>query len=263
MMVSRVQVLVAAMHQTDSTLLEKMNIQTDAIIGNQCDTNSIRTENFRGHTIKWLNFAERGVGLNRNNALMRADADIVLFADDDMTYVDGYEAIVLDVFNRNPEADIVVFNINEKIRRRSVTTKEQFTKKSFYGAARIAARRDRLMKKGVFFNLCFGGGTQYSHGEDSIFVSECQKKGLRVLLSPQAIATLLDDRASTWFKGYTDQYYKDSGALYAASNVALPYFRMAKSAVRQAQKNKELTAKHIFKLYLEGYRQFIQKESNE
>ena len=86
---------------------------------------------------------------------------------------------------------------------------------------------------------------------------------MRVLLSPQAIATLLDDRASTWFKGYTDQYYKDSGALYAASNVALPYFRMAKSAVRQAQKNKELTAKHIFKLYLEGYRQFIQKEGNE
>ena len=35
-----VQVLVAAMNQTDHSLLDRMNIQSDAIIGNQCDYNS-------------------------------------------------------------------------------------------------------------------------------------------------------------------------------------------------------------------------------
>ena len=37
----KIQVLVAAMHQTDHSLPEKMKIQCDAIIGNQCDHNSI------------------------------------------------------------------------------------------------------------------------------------------------------------------------------------------------------------------------------
>ena len=111
----RIQVLVAAMHQTDHSLLEKMNIQTDAIIGNQCDRNEVEDFEWNGHRIKYLNFAERGVGLNRNNALMRADADICLFADDDMVYVDGYAEKILTAFNENPDADVIVFNSSGEI----------------------------------------------------------------------------------------------------------------------------------------------------
>ena len=36
-----VQVLVAAMNQTDHSLLDKMNIDSDVIVGNQCTFNSI------------------------------------------------------------------------------------------------------------------------------------------------------------------------------------------------------------------------------
>ena len=82
----KIQVLVAAMNQTDHSLPEKMNIKCDAIIGNQCERNSIEKYIWNGHNIEYLNFAERGVGLNRNNALMRASGDICLFADDDMVY---------------------------------------------------------------------------------------------------------------------------------------------------------------------------------
>ena len=35
------QVLVATMHQTDHSLLEKMNIQSDAIVVNQCNRNEV------------------------------------------------------------------------------------------------------------------------------------------------------------------------------------------------------------------------------
>ena len=37
----KVQTLIATINQTDYSLLEKMNIQTDAIVGNQCDRNEI------------------------------------------------------------------------------------------------------------------------------------------------------------------------------------------------------------------------------
>lgn len=79
-----VQVLVAAMNQTDKSLIEKMNIQSDAIVGNQCSKNSIENFIYGNHCITYLNFAEKGVGLNRNNALMRATGKYCLFADDDI-----------------------------------------------------------------------------------------------------------------------------------------------------------------------------------
>ena len=38
----KIEVLVAAMGQSDCQLIADMNIQTDALIGNQCDKNEIR-----------------------------------------------------------------------------------------------------------------------------------------------------------------------------------------------------------------------------
>lgn len=74
-----VQVLVAAMNQTDHSLLDKMNIDSDVIVGNQCTFNSIEKFMYKSHNAVYLNFNERGVGLNRNNSLIRATGDICLF----------------------------------------------------------------------------------------------------------------------------------------------------------------------------------------
>ena len=110
----RIQVLVAAMNQSDHSLIKKMNIKTDAIVGNQCGFNSVEKFNIGDQKIQYLNFAERGVGLNRNNTLMRADADICLFADDDMVYEDNYSEIIKNAFQRYPDADVIVFNLKGK-----------------------------------------------------------------------------------------------------------------------------------------------------
>lgn len=88
----KVEVLVATVNCTDiKKLIKKMNIQTDAIIANQCDHIGYEEIKYNNSSIKVYSFPERGVGLNRNNALMRASGDIVLFADDDEALVDKYE----------------------------------------------------------------------------------------------------------------------------------------------------------------------------
>ena len=116
----KVQVLVAAMGQTDHQLLERMNISSDVIVGNQCGHDSIERFAHRGNRAMYLNFAERGVGLNRNNALMRADGDICLFADDDMVYRDDYVAVVTEAFRQHPDADVLIFNLDEPVPTRYV-----------------------------------------------------------------------------------------------------------------------------------------------
>lgn len=215
----KVQVLVATMNQDkgDYSLLEKMNIQTDAIVCNQCDRNEFVEFEWNGHTIRWLSFAERGVGLNRNNALMRAIGDIVLFADDDMVYVDGYADRVAKAFEQVSNADVIVFNLIEKIPTRYVIPKMcNVNKLNYlrYGTARVAIRLSTIKINGIYFNQCFGGGTEHSHGEDNLFLTECLKKGLKIIALPIVIAELINIRQSTWNNGFDDKYIKDQGVLY-------------------------------------------------
>lgn len=216
----KVQVLVATMNQTDYTLLDKMNIQTDAIIGNQCNFNEITEFEYKSRTVKWLSLNERGVGLNRNNTLMRATGDIVLFADDDVVYMDGYEDTITRFYETHPDADVVIFNLKMKRGENSyfdrVTKEGRVSRVSTtkYGTYCISARRERLRFANVCFHLDFGGGTKYSCGEDSIFLQDCFRKKLKVY-STKAMIGVLDHGESTWFKGYNDKYFFDKGVLFS------------------------------------------------
>jgi hypothetical protein len=82
-----------------------------------------------------------------------------------------------------------------------------------YGAARIAFRTKSVRINGVFFNTMFGGGCEYSSGEDTLFLRECIRKGLVIYAVPSAIASIEDEKSS-WFNGYTDKYFFDKGVLY-------------------------------------------------
>ena len=257
--VNSVEVCIATMNNTLSNeqMFEKMNLQTDVIIGNQCDQYKFVCSKVGFHNVKRIDTAERGVGLNRNNAWMRSSADIVLFADDDMRYYDGYERVVLKLFNTNPKADIIVFNIDERQSSRKRTIRAHYTKKTGYGAVRIAVRRLSAQMHGISFNLHFGGGTEYSFGEDSLFLSKCIKEGLHVLVVPESIAYLEDGRDSTWFKGYNDKYYFDTGVLLAACEVKFPVLKLLIKRFRMKKNEKtNRLGVHEIKKILEGIKHY-------
>lgn len=216
---SRVQVLVATMHQKsgDYSLLKKMNIQTDTIVCNQCNRNEFEEFEWKGHNIKWLSFSEKGVGLNRNNALIRATGEYILFADDDMIYASDYEKKVVSAFRKYTKASVIAFNLKEPIVTRYVINKPEkvgYLNYLRYGTARIAVKLSDIKINGVFFNQCFGGGTEHCHGEDNLFLTECLKKGLKINAVPVYIAALIEERKSSWNNGYDEKYLRDQGILY-------------------------------------------------
>ncbi len=214
-----IQVLVAAMHQTDHSLPEKMNIQSDCIVGNQCDRNEIEHFEWQGHQVTYLNFAERGLSRNRNNALLRATGDICLLADDDMVYNDGYVQKVQEAFTAYPQADVLIFNIGEPVVTRSIIRKPTRVHRLNYlryGSVRIAFRLQSIREKGIFFNLCFGTGTERGFGEDNLFLTACLNHKLKIYALPEQLARLTEERNSTWFKGYDDAYLKNKGLLFRA-----------------------------------------------
>lgn len=238
---SKVQVLVATMNQSDSSLLKKMNIQSDAIIGNQCDLDNVEHLTYEGNRVTIYSFAEKGVGLNRNNTLMRATGDICLFADDDMRYVDNYVELVVHAFKKIPVADIIVFNLIEKVSNRFIIKRiERVGYHNYlrYGTARIAAKTRSIKNNGIFFNLCFGGGTEHCHGEDNLFLTDCLKKGLKIYAIPVYIAELTEERQSTWNKGYNEKFFKDQGYLYHTISNRLWKLLCLQDAIRHKGKYK-------------------------
>lgn len=253
----KVQVLVATMNQNDHSLLEKMNIQTDAIVGNQCDRNEVEHFLYNNHKIAWYSFSEKGVGLNRNNALLRANADIAMFSDDDMIYVDSYPDIVKKAFQEIPDADVIVFDLKYPNNdRRPITKIKRLHKKDCmrFGAARIVVRLSKIHLNGISFNICFGGGAKFSSGEDTLFLNECLNKKLKVYSYPVVIAYLQDERESTWFQGYNDKFFFDKGVIYYLLNRRFAKFYSAYHCIKHCKRYREYGIKNAYKQMCKGVR---------
>lgn len=257
----RLQVLLSTMHRRNHDYLKTMNICSDAIVINQCDKFAYKQITHRRHDILEISMPERGVGLSRNTALMRADADIVLFADDDVRYVDGYKELVLDAFLDNPDADMIIFNVdstNAGRRAAKITKKTQLTKFNSmrYGTYRIAVRLERIRAKNIAFTLLFGGGSVYSSGEDSIFIRDVIRSGLKGYKVSTNIG-VVSHASSTWFRGYNEQYFVDRGALFFALFPRLYCLVMLRFILRKRKLYKEnYSALHVYKMMLQGARQY-------
>ena len=211
------QLLVAAMNREPIPLAEQMHIDSDAIIVSQGEEYAYLEQGFRGHTLRYFAMKERGVGLSRNHALLRATADIGVFADDDIVYDEGYADKILQAFEEHPEADVLLFNVQASQGRETYHTRE-FGRVHWYNCGRyptysFAVRVAKIHEHNITFSLLFGGGAPYSNGEDSLFLRDCLKAGLKVYKVPVRIGQEQEGE-STWFRGYNEKFFYDRGVLY-------------------------------------------------
>ena len=195
---------------------------------------------------------------------MRASADIVLFADDDEVLVDNYENIIIDEFQNNAKADMLVFSIDSTGGTRDAETilaKKKLNKYNClkYGAVRFAVKLNMLRKNNISFSLLFGGGCQFGSGEDSIFIYDCLKKKIKVFTSTKTIACV-DFSTSSWFKGYNKKFYFDKGALFYCLHGYFSYLFIVIYLLRHKFENNELSFLEKFNLMRMGY--LIMKEGN-
>lgn len=214
----KMQLLVSAMHAEPEKLIKKMNINSDAIIINQCDENDYQKLIVRENTIHFYSMNERGVGLSRNNALLRATHPISLFSDADIEYIQTYQKLVTGEFEAHPEADMILFNFIVDPSRRTYHT-ENFHKVSLHNCGRypsysFAIKTSKMHANNLTFSLLFGGGAKYSNGEDSLFIRDCINAGLKVYASPICLGNEDNSTPSTWFDGYNKKYFIDRGVLY-------------------------------------------------
>ncbi len=252
------EVLCVTMRQKDFSKIKQMNVRSNIVYANQCDRTAYEEICFDGHIAKMISTETRGVGKNRNIALLYASADICLMADDDVVYCDDMEEKVLSEFAAHPDADVMIFHLDTNSDRKQIcypkTRKCTGVFRMPWGAFRIAFRRDSVRKANLWFSTLFGGGCIFPCGEDSLWLTEARRKGLTFYVSKETIGSVSHEE-STWFTGFDEKYYFGQGALYQAMRPKSFFVWLCYSAWR-TRKHKEL---HIaeklrwMKLGREGY----------
>ena len=245
----KVQLLISAVKKNPNELIKKMNVTSDAILINQCEAFGyerfwIQDADKFDREIKVYSLCERGVGLSRNNALLRADKEISLFSDDDIVYEKGYESKIVEEFEKHKEADVLLFNVEVCEERRTYFNSDYHRVRWYncgrYPAYAIAIRTKKMHESNLTFSLLFGGGAKYSNGEDSLFLRDCLKAGLK-LYATDVVIGKEEAGESTWFFGYNKKFFYDRGVLYHYL-----YGKMAKIwGLRFLLKNKSTMCKEI------------------
>lgn len=262
---SKFEILCVTMHQKDFSKIQEMNIHSDVLFANQADRTSMEEMELEGYRARMITTDTRGVGVNRNLALLYARGEICLFADDDVTYHDDMEERVLAEFDAHPDADVMIFHLDTDSERKQVqyskTKKCGPVSRMPWGAFRVAFRLDSVRKANVWFTTLFGGGCTFPAGEDSMWLSEVRKKGLTIYVSKETIGDVSFE-VSSWFTGYDEKYYFGQGAYYQAVRPKTVWIWAVYSVLRTRHEN-NLTASNKMRWILRGIDGYREMQSYE
>lgn len=215
---SAFEILCVTMHQTDFSKIKEMNIHSDVLFANQGDGTELSELEFEGHRGRMITTTTRGVGKNRNLALLYAEGDICLLADDDVVYNDNMEELVLKEFKAHPDADVIIFHLEstDPSRPQPNYKKSRWVRpwsRLPWPTFRVAFRLSAVKKGNIWFTTLYGGGCTFPSGEDSMWLHTAKKKGLRMYVSTQTIGQVFYE-TSSWFTGYDESFFYGKGAYH-------------------------------------------------
>ena len=210
------EVLLSCMHQQDVSIVKRTNVQSNVLIVNQCSINKREILEFcnrkgKSCRIVMLHSMERGLSRSRNMAISNATGDICLICDDDEILVDGYNDIIINAFQKYPEASVITFALDYKNKKFPLKEKKVgYFRAMKTNSIQIAFRRDQILRNSIQFDVTMGSGTGNGGGEEVRFLFDCLKKGLKIRYIPKIIASVANN-GSQWFQGFSDKYFLNRG----------------------------------------------------
>ena len=253
----KLEVLLSVMNLNKKDL-DKMNITSKCTVINQCGKENF--EKYKNFDI--YSYNEIGTSNSRNRGLEHITEDIILLCDDDVIYNKNYENKVLEEFNKNHKADVIIFNFestNRKKKRIKKMKRLHIYNSLRYATYNIAFKRKNL--KNIKFNTLFGPGAKYNNGSDTMFIVDLFKSKLKVYSSPIYLGVAYNEK-STWFKGYNEKYFYNKGALFTAVNHKLRRLLIIQYLLRHKEVLADIKFKKALKLMLKGSKEYLNDISN-
>lgn len=211
----KICVLISCMHQSKD-IIERTHIQTNVVVINQCDDNSVEEWTFVNYLgelcrAKFISTKERGLSKSRNMAICNAEGDICLICDDDEELVPGYEQLIVKAYESRKNADVITFMFTRKDKTYpGISLKHNLKTLLKTSSVEITFLTRSILDKHIRFDEKMGSGSGNGAGEENMFLMDCKRNGLIMYYFPWTIGKLLSTN-SLWFHGYTNTYFENFG----------------------------------------------------
>ena len=207
------EVLLSCMSSSPIDIVKRTNVVSDITVVNQCSNDYISkicTEN--GYRLQIIESSDRGLSKSRNMAIRYASSDICLLCDDDEILYDNYANLIESAFEENPDADLIAFALDYSDKKYPKKKKKSgYLNALKISSVQITFRRNAIIENKIVFDERLGAGTGNGAGEEQKFLYDCIKAGLNIIFLPIYIGKVIRDSSSSWFHGYTKEYFFNRG----------------------------------------------------
>lgn len=202
----------------------------------------------------------KGLSINRNNAISHSSSDICLIADDDLKYTSKQLSAVIETFNSHPDLDIATFKYSGNNLKKYPKYEFDLTKmaKDYYITSfEIAFRRTSIADK-ITFSPYWGLGAETLHaGEEALFLHQALHAKLNCRFFP--ITITVHNGTTTGNRFFSPGVLMAQGAFIAITHPATALLRIPLFAWRNYRRGltKIFPAmRHLWDGYIYGKRYF-------
>ena len=159
--------------------------------------------------VRVIRLDSRGVTASRNTAIREAAGEVLLFGEEDVTWVrEGVDEVVA-IFDDNPRLAVFLGRAQTetgKLRKRYPAYRELATvwNSARVGTIELAIRPDRVLRVGVAFDENFGAGTENFLGDEYIFVADALRAKLKCEYFPVTFSEHPAESSGTQFGTVAD-----------------------------------------------------------
>jgi glycosyltransferase involved in cell wall biosynthesis len=214
-----VEIVIATMNRNSLDFLIPMFpfchfSQFSILIINQTEENNLLISEFP--SVRVINSFERGLSKSRNLGLENAKGKIILLADDDEIFKEGFDSIISNSYNKYPNATVISFRIvkpdGSLFKKYPIRTLENVNQLDLFNVLSIEISLNKAVfdTLNVKFDEHFGLGSNFVMGEEAIFLSDINNKKQQIIIESKVIA--IHPAISTDDKLNFEQRYYVQGA---------------------------------------------------
>lgn len=154
--------------------------------------------------VRVIRLNSHGVTASRNAAIREAAGEVLVFGEEDVTWIPGGIAEVLATFEDNPRLAVLLGRAQDEtgaLRKHYPAIREPATvwNSGRVGTIELAVRTDAIRRAGVWFDENFGAGTDNFLGDEYIFVADANRARVRCEYFPITFSQHPKDSSGTRF----------------------------------------------------------------
>ena len=154
--------------------------------------------------VRVIRLTSTGVTASRNAAIREATGEVLVFGEEDVTWLPKGLVEVLATFADNPRLAVLLGRANDEtgaLRKRYPAIRESATiwNSARVGTIEVAVRPEMIRRANVTFDENFGAGTRNFLGDEYIFVADANRAKLKCDYFPITFSQHPKDSSGTRF----------------------------------------------------------------